>query len=109
MPNAARSMAVARAFYGALGGGDGYGAAALIEPEKRGAGPLSGPQMSRYYASLAEPLHLTSIYALDPDTVFVRYRFTTQSGGVCEGAANVITSQRGGQTFIHAIRAHNGC
>ena len=65
--------------------------------------------MSRFYASLAEPLHLTSIYALDPRTVFVRYRFTTQEGGVCEGAANVITSQRGAQTFIHAIRAQNGC
>jgi hypothetical protein len=107
--SAARSMAVARAFYGALGGGDGYRAAGMIEPEKRGYGPLSGTRMSRFYRSLAEPLRLTSLYALSPDTVFVRYRFATSGGGVCQGAANVITSQRGGQTFIRAIRAYNGC
>jgi hypothetical protein len=107
--SAARSMAVARAFYGALGGGDGYRAAAMIEPEKRGYGPLSGARMSRFYRSLAEPLRLTSLYALSPDTAFVRYRFATRGGGVCQGAANVITSRRGGQTFIRAIHAYNGC
>jgi hypothetical protein len=81
----------------------------MIEPEKRGYGPLSAPRMSRFYRSLAEPLRLTSIYALDSDTVFVRYRFATRYGGVCQGAANVTTTHRGGQTLIRAIRAYNGC
>jgi hypothetical protein len=106
---AADSIALARAFYGALGGGDGYAAAAMIEPEKRRYGPLSGAQMSRFYGSLREPLRLTSMYPLAPDTIFVRYRFTTRGGGVCVGAANVITAQRGGRLFIHAIRAYKGC
>jgi hypothetical protein len=106
---AAGAMALARAFYGALGGGDGYAAAAMIDPEKRGSGALSGARMSRFYASLREPLRLTSMYPLAPDTVFVRYRFTTRRGAVCLGAANVITATRGGHLFIRAIRARNGC
>jgi hypothetical protein len=106
---AAATMNLARAFYGALGGGDGYSAAAMIEPEKRRSGALSGAQMTRFYRSLREPLRLTSMYPLAPDTVFVRYRFVTQSGGVCLGAANVTTTTRGGHLFIHAIHAHNGC
>jgi hypothetical protein len=106
---AAGAMALARAFYGALGGGDGYAAAALIAPEKRRSGPLSGAQMSRFYASLREPLRLTSMHPLGPDTVFVRYRYANRDGAVCLGAADVTTTTRGGHLFIRAIRAQNGC
>ncbi len=103
------SVAAVRAFYAALAAGDGDSAARLVEPEKRGAGPLSAAAMSRFYGALAEPLRLTQIYTLDPATVFVRYRFVTRGGRACRGAANVVTTERDGQILVRGIRAYNGC
>ncbi|MBA3811857.1 MAG: hypothetical protein H0X27_09515, partial [Caulobacteraceae bacterium] len=105
----AESIAAVGAFYAALGAGDGDRAAALVDPEKRVAGPLSAGEMTRFYSSLRQPLRLTQIYPLDESTVFVRYRFVTRGTRHCLGAANVMTTQRGGRTLVRGIRAFNGC
>jgi hypothetical protein len=104
-----QSMATVRAFYEALGSSDGVRAASLVEPEKRQAGPLSAGRINRFYGSLRAPLRLTSIYPLDPSTIFVRYQFVTAEGRPCSGAANVATTRQGDQVFIRGVRAYSGC
>ncbi|HEX4740069.1 MAG TPA: J domain-containing protein [Caulobacteraceae bacterium] len=108
-PDVDQSMATVRAFYEALGDDDGSRAASLVEPERRDKGPLSAQRMTRFYSSLRSPLHLTSIYPLDPSTIFVRYQFTTADGRICTGAANVATTRRTDQVLIRGIRAYSGC
>lgn len=108
-PDVDQSMATVRAFYEALGDDDGGRAAALVEPEKRDRGPLSAQRITRFYSSLREPLRLTSIYPLDPSTIFVRYQFVTTDGRTCTGAANVATTRRSDEVLIRGIRAYSGC
>ncbi|MBV8684865.1 MAG: J domain-containing protein [Caulobacteraceae bacterium] len=108
-PDVDQSMAIVRAFYEALGDDDGARASSLVEPERRAAGPLSPQRITRFYSSLREPLKLTSIYPLDPSTIFVRYQFVTQDGRICTGAANVATTRRNDQVLIRGIRAYSGC
>ena len=102
-------MRVVREFYSALGAGDGQRAAEQVVPEKRAEGALSARRMSRFYSSLRRPLRIITAYPLDERTVFVRYEFVAPGGGVCVGAANVVTAQRDGQTLVRGIRALNGC
>ena len=104
-----RTMAVVRAFYEALGEADGGRAASLVTPEKRAGGPLSAPAIRRFYGSLSAPLQLTSIRPVDPATAEVRYRFVTQRGEVCSGAARVSTTDRDGQVLIRGIRTEGRC
>jgi DnaJ domain len=108
-PDVDQSMATVRAFYEALTDDDGTRAASLVEPEKRETGPLSADRITRFYSALRSPLRLTSIYPLDPSTIFVRYQFGTASGQVCTGAANVTTTRRADQVLIRGIRAYSGC
>jgi hypothetical protein len=108
-PDVDQSMATVRAFYEALSDDDGTRAASLVEPTKRGAGPLSAQHITRFYSSLRQPLKLTSIYPLDPSTIFVRYQFVTADGRTCTGAANVATTRRNDQVLIGGIRAYSGC
>jgi hypothetical protein len=108
-PDVDQSMATVRAFYEALGDDDGPRAASLVEPERRGTGPLSAQRITRFYSSLRSPLKLTSIYPLDPSTIFVRYQFVTTDGRTCTGAANVATTRRSDQVLIRGIRAYSGC
>ena len=108
-PDVDQSMATVRAFYEALGDDDGSRAASLVEPERRDKGPLSAQRMTHFYSSLRSPLRLTSIYPLDPSTIFVRYQFTTADGRICTGAANVATTRRTEQVLIRGIRAYSGC
>ncbi len=103
-PNA---LAVVQDFYDALGRGDGAAAANDIVPEKR-VGNYSPAALTRYYGAMAAPLQLASANVTG-DVVAVRYRFATAGGRVCDGAANVVTTTRGGATLIARIEALNGC
>jgi hypothetical protein len=97
-------------FYRALGRGDGDVASRFVVPEKRTAGPLSGPAMTRFYSRLARPLRLTGIRQEGPDTFRVSYRFATRAGETCEGDA-LVRARRGpdGGFLVSGIRALSGC
>lgn len=97
-----------RAFYYALGAGDGAAASAFVVAEKRAKGPFSPGALSRFYGSLVEPLELLDVSALGAGRYRVRYRFTSGAGR-CDGLAEVTTTKRGGRFYIQRIRALNGC
>ena len=94
-------------FYQALGQGNGAQASADMVPEKRG-GNYAPAALSRYYGAMAQPLQLVSATAAG-SVVAVRYTFTDANGRACNGAANVMTTNRGGVQLISAIQALNGC
>lgn len=106
--DATAPIGVVRAFYTALGAGDGSTAATLVEPQKR-SGNYAPAALSRYYGSLSQPLQLLAAQATGPSTVRVRYAFVAAGGRACNGSASVHTAQIGGQTFISGIQALNGC
>ena len=58
------SEATVRAFYGALGAGNGAAASSQVIPEKRSSGAFSAGAISRFYGRLPEPLKLTGIEPL---------------------------------------------
>lgn len=97
-----------RAFYTALHAGQGDTAAQMVVPEKRGAGPFSGPALSAFYGSLRAPVDLRAVAPLGADTWSVRYHYATGSK-VCDGRAIVETQTRGGRAYIARIRALDGC
>lgn len=104
----ATGEAVVRAFYAALGRGDGARASALVVVEKRGGGPFSPRAISRFYGALPEPLRLTAITPLAPEVYRVSYRYSAGRSR-CDGAAVVTLTPRNGRDFIRSIRALNGC
>jgi hypothetical protein len=95
-------------FYYALGQGDGATASSLVIPQKR-AGNYAPAALSNYYGRMAQPLRLQSSSMTGPNTVYVRYTFVAAGGRPCNGAANVSTTQIGGQTLIAGVQALNGC
>ena len=95
-----------KAFYAALAGADGNAAAALVVPEKRGAGPFNQANITAFYSSLRAPLRIVSIARVGDDMVGVRYRFTRANGSVCSGNATVNTVFMGGKTLIKGIAAN---
>lgn len=97
-----------RAFYYALGQGDGDQAAQYVIPEKRRHGPLSASAITAFYGHLKQPLQLTSIEPQDADKFLARYGFASKSG-VCVGRSVVQTVRRGNRNFISSIRALDGC
>lgn len=101
--------AIVRSFYEALGRADGRSASGLVVPERRASGPYSPEAISRFYASLAEPLRVVSIRPLDGSEVEARYRYRKGSGAVCDGAAVATVSRTAGGTFIARIKPLNGC
>jgi hypothetical protein len=100
--------ATVRAFYGALGGGDGAAAAARIVPEKRASGAFSPEAMSRFYGKLAEPIRLTGIVPLGGRSYRVSYRYSAGRSH-CNGSAIVSLVNRSGRDAIRSIRALGGC
>ena len=100
--------ATVRAFYLALGVGDGDTASAYVIEEKRRKGPFSARELRRFYGALPEPLELVSLDAAGPHSFAVRYRYTSKSGR-CDGAAIVRTAERNGRFFIAGIKAENRC
>lgn len=97
-----------RAFYQALGAGDGGAASPQVIPEKRSSRTYSPDAISRFYGRLAEPLRLTGIVPLAHGTYRVSYRYSTGRSR-CEGNAVVRVANRGGRDLIRSINALNGC
>lgn len=97
-----------RAFYLALGAGDGKTASAYVVEEKRRKGPFSAQALSRFYGALSEPVELVSLDDAGKGRFTVHYRYASGSGR-CEGVATVTTAERQGRFFIAGIKAHNGC
>jgi hypothetical protein len=102
------SLAVVQSFYAALGGGYGGTASMLVVPQKR-VGNYSPAALTNFYGHMVQPLQLQSAGMTGPDTVLVRYTFVAAGGRACNGAANVHTTEVGGQTLIASIQALNGC
>lgn len=100
--------ATVRAFYGALGAGNGAAAAGRIIPEKRASRAFSPKAMSRFYGGLPEPIRLTEVVALPGGAYRVSYRYSAGRSR-CNGSAVVNLTNRGGREMIRSIRALNGC
>ena len=112
-PSPARSAghageAVVRAFYGALGRGDGEEASAQVVAEKRSSEVFSPQAISRFYGGLRKPLRLTAITPLANGAYRVRYRYSA-GRRPCNGGAVVSLTSRDGHDLIRSIRTLNGC
>lgn len=99
---------VVRAFYEALGNGDGEVASALVVAEKRSSEAFSPRAISRFYGGLREPLRLMEITPLDDRAFRVSYRYSAGRSR-CDGEAVVSLASRNGRDLIRSIRALNGC
>jgi hypothetical protein len=99
-------LRIVKAFYTALSAADGNTAAALMVPDKRGAGPFNEANIRSFYSSLRAPLRIESIARVSDNTVGVRYRFTRANGSICSGNATVNTIFMGGKTLIKGISAN---
>ncbi|TDY16927.1 hypothetical protein B0G81_8072 [Paraburkholderia sp. BL6665CI2N2] len=99
-------VSVVRLFYAALAKGDGVSASALVVPEKRGIGPLSELEISRFFGGLEVPLVVEDIRQTGEDTVNVRYRYRKDSSRYCMGNALVTTTNKYGKTLIENIAAN---
>jgi len=100
--------ATVRAFYGALGAGNGTAASSQVIPEKRSSGPFSPGAISRFYGRLPEPIRLTGIVPVAGGAYHVTYRYSAGRSR-CNGSAVVTVTQRGGRTLIRSIRSQSGC
>lgn len=100
--------ATVRAFYGALGAGNGTAASSQVIPEKRSRGAYSPAAMSRFYGRLPEPIRLTSIVPLAGSAYRVTYHYSAGRSR-CSGSAIVSLTNRGGRNLIRSIQALNGC
>jgi hypothetical protein len=109
VPPQRASVLAVHEFYEALARGDGEGAAAVVVPEKREAGPLSAEEMTRFFSQLRAPLRITEIDPINDDTVFVSYQFVTADDHLCRGTARVSTEHRDGDTLVTGIRTFSGC
>ena len=97
-----------RAFYAALGRGDGEAASTLVIPEKRATGNFAPASISLFYGSLIEPLRLTELRLQGPGEYLVGYQFRASSRR-CRGRAVVTMTQREGAILIEKIHLLDGC
>jgi len=110
-PTSGRSSngeATVRAFYGALGAGNGGAASSQVIPEKRSGGAYSPGAISRFYGRLPEPIRLTSVVPLAGGAYRVKYHYSA-GRSQCNGSAVVRLTNRSGRNLIHSIQALNGC
>lgn len=107
-PRGDAGEASVRAFYAALGAGDGDAASAQVIPEKRQSRAFSPDAISRFYGRLAQPLQLTDIEPVARNAYRVTYRYSA-GRSKCNGAAIVRTVNRDGEMLIRSIDAQNGC
>ena len=98
-----------RAFYLALGAGNGYEANRLIIPEKRVSGPFAPDAITKFYGTLSEPLQLIDVVPVGSDEYRVRYGYTAPGGRRCDGTSLVRTTNISGIYLIASIRAVGGC
>ena len=96
-----------RAFYAALGAGNGAAASAHVIPEKRSSGPFSAGAISRFYGRLPEPLRVTSVIP-EGSAYRVTYRYSAGRSH-CSGVAIVRLTNSGGRDLIRSIRSLSGC
>ncbi|CAA9491609.1 MAG: hypothetical protein AVDCRST_MAG91-570 [uncultured Sphingomonadaceae bacterium] len=101
------SEGTVRAFYDALGAGDGEKASAQVVAEKR-SGAFSSEAISRFYGRLPEPMRVTGIEPLSGGAYRVKYRYSAGSSR-CDGAAVVSLTRRNDREYIRAIKAESGC
>ncbi len=101
---------VVKRFYGALALGDGQTASMLVVPEKRTSGPFSAVQLSQFYSSLEQPIHLISEQISESSGVVVRYSYLKPHGSACDASAVVTFDYRNGaeSPFIRGIRLISG-
>ena len=97
-----------RAFYSALGSGQGGVAASMVVPEKTARGPFSAHELTRYYGNMRWPIQLLSVLPSEANTYMVRYKFAV-TNSVCNGRAVVEMTKRNGRNYIARIRALDGC
>jgi hypothetical protein len=97
-----------RAFYAALGDGQGGVASMMVVPEKRTAGPFAATSLTRFYGGLRQPIRLLRIDQNGPNTFTAHYRYTATKS-VCEGQGLVTTVTRAGKNYIESIKALKGC
>lgn len=100
--------ATVRAFYAALGAGNGAAASAQVIPEKRDSRAFSPEAITRFYGKLAEPVRLTRVVPLPGGGYTVTYRYSTGRSH-CNGRAVVNVAHRDGRDLIRSIRALSGC
>ena len=100
--------AVVRAFYEALGAGDGDTASDMIVPEKRSNRAFRPQAISRFYGGLPEPIRLTKIRPQPNGAFLVSYRYSAGRSH-CNGRAVVRLSERQGGQLIRSIDALDGC
>ena len=100
--------ATLRAFYGALGSGNGAAASSQVIPEKRSSGPYSATAMSRFYGRLPDPIRLTSVAPVGDSRYRVTYRYSAGRSH-CNGTAVVRLTNRGGRDLISSIQSLSGC
>jgi hypothetical protein len=108
-PAARESVAVVRDFYQALGDGDARLATTLVAPEQRDAGSLSAERIRRFAASVRQPVRVTDIRAVDDSTVAVRYQFVSSANQLCQGSADVATTERDDHVMIRGIKSTYAC
>lgn len=106
--SASEGEATVRAFYNALGAGNGETASAQVIPQKRSTRAFSAETISRFYGRLKEPLRLTSISPLPGGAYRVTYRYAAP-GTRCVGTAIVRLTSGGSHPLIRSITAANGC
>ena len=102
-------MATVLAFYRALSSADGESASAFVVPEKRGSGAFNEQNISKFFGNMRQPLQLTELRLMNGELFKVRYRYETSNGQICDGYAEVLTTNQYGRTFIKRIKALNGC
>ena len=102
------AVSTVRAFYKALGDGQGEVASLLVAPQRRRIPAFNAAEMTRFYGGLKEPLRLQGIDQSGPDTYVVSYRYGTGTS-VCEGKAVVTTRSAAGAAYVDSIRALDGC
>jgi len=97
-----------RAFYVALGDGQGDAASSMVAPEKRVKGPFAAANLSQFYGNLKEPIRLSGIEQAGPNSFIAHYKYATAKS-VCEGQGLVTTVTRNGRNYIESIKALKGC
>jgi hypothetical protein len=100
---------VVRAFYTALGRGDGATAAAFVVPERQKGG-LGAQAMTDFFSGNFQPLQLINVAPYGQNTYQATYTFQrTAKSVVCANSVVVSVTQRNGQYLIQNIDARGGC
>jgi hypothetical protein len=102
------SATIIRAFYAALGDGQGAIASEMIVPEKRSIPAFTPDGLTRFYGNLKQPIELIEISQNSSNSYVAHYRYAT-ANRVCDGKAVVTTVSRADRNFIQAIKPLNGC